>query len=244
MLACLCNIAAAEEVSREKLIVGFFDLPPHAYAPAENKQSPAMLFFDQVAKNMGVDVEYVHYPLAHLLFMLESNRIDAALMLAKNEERSHQFAYPSAPIFTTTPSIAVLKEGRIKTLEQMTASDAFTIGVWRGGFHSSIMEKNKNKTIALTGNNIAQRGLVILARGRIDAFFSPDSYSVVYAANKNNLSDKITILPISNEGIDLYTVFSKQSAVIHKERYEAGLAKVKKQNSYETVLKRHTENLN
>lgn len=224
----------------EKLIVGFFDLPPHAYAPENKMPSPAMLFFDQVANHMSVEVEYVHYPLAHLLFMLETNRIDAALMLAKNEDRSKQFVYSAAPIFTTTPVIAVLKHSNIKTLEEIITADSFTIGVWQGGFHSPTMKQNKNKTIALAGNDIAHRGLKILAKKRIDAFFSPDIYSIEYAAKKYNLAEKITVFPIPNEGIDLYTVFSKITALQYQKRYEEALAKVKAQNSYESILKQHT----
>ncbi len=150
--------------------------------PTEKIHGTAMQFFDQVAAQMGVEVEYIYYPLAHVLFMLESNRIDAVLMLAKNEKRSKEFVYPSTPMFTTIPAIAVLSNSELKTIDQVVKADSLTIGVWRGGYHSPTLDKNKNTIIELTGNNIASRGLEILARKKVDALFSPDSYPIIYAA--------------------------------------------------------------
>lgn len=240
LLHCWCSHVAAETASPEKLTVGFFDIPPHAYPPTEKIHGTAMQFFDQVAAQMGVDVEYVYYPLAHVPFMLETNRIDAVLMLAKNEKRSKEFVYPSTPMFTTIPAIAVLSNSELKTIDQVVKANSLVIGVWRGGYHSPTLDKNKNTIIELTGNNIASRGLEILARKKVDALFSPDSYPIIYAANKNNMKGKITIFPITNEPIEVYSVFSKKSAGIYLQRYNDALAKVKKQNTYEALLKQHT----
>jgi ABC-type amino acid transport substrate-binding protein len=240
MLHCLCTNASAENAAPEKLTIGFFDIPPHAYPPTEKVHGTSMQFFDQVAAQMGVEVEYVYYPLAHVLFMLESNRIDAVLMLAKNEARSKDFVYPSAPMFTVIPAIAVLSNSELKTIDQVVNTDSLVIGVWRGGYHSPTLDKNKNTIIELTGNNIASRGLEILARGKIDALFSPDSESIVYTAKKNDMGKKITIFPITNEPIEVYSVFSKKSAKTYLKRYEDALAKVKNQTTYEAILKQHT----
>lgn len=242
MLTGLCHTLAAEESTSEKLRVGFFDIPPHAYPPTENVQGTAIRFFDQIAAQMGVEVEYVYYPLAHVLFMLKSDRVDAVLMLAKNESRSQEFVYPTAPMFTTTPAIAVLSDSELKTIDQVIKKDSLTIGVWRGGYHSPTLDKNKNTIIELTGNNIASRGLEILARGKIDALFSPDSYPIIYAAKKNDMGKKITIFPIINEPIEVYSVFSKKSGKIYIKRYNDALVKVKKQNTYENLLKQHAAN--
>lgn len=242
LLHCWCTNASAENTAPEKITVGFFDIPPHAYPPTEKAHGTSMQFFDLVAAQIGLEVEYVYYPLAHVLVMLETNRIDAVLMLAKNEARQKDFVYPSAPMYTTIPAIAVLSDSELKTIDQVVKANSLTIGVWRGGYHSPTLDKNKNTIIELTGNNIASRGLEILARGKIDALFSPDSYPIIYAANKNDMGKKITIFPITDEPIEVYSVFSKKSAATYLKRYEDALITVKKQTTYETLLKQHAIN--
>lgn len=227
----------------ETLKVGYFDLPPHTFPQSSTQPSAALEYFDKVAQAMGVDVEYIHYPLSRLVFLLDHQRLDAALFLAKTDARTHMFSYPSAPYFTTESVFVVPKESELKSEEDIKQTNILNIVVWEGGFHSPTLAASKNKLIPLSGNDIASRGVILVVNGRFDAFYSPDRYAVEYEAKRNGHTDSIRLLPISQDKIDIYTVFSKSSGKLYLKRYERALKKVHEETDYKTFFNDLQKNL-
>lgn len=226
LLLCLPFFCMAQPA----LKVGYFDLPPHVFA-AEPATSPALQYFDQLAALMQRQPEYLHAPLPRLLQMLEQHQLDAILLLAKNNERQQQFVYPKTPLLLTTPVLVVRTDNTfsIATLQQ---DPALQLGLWPGGYHSAFVKAIKGQQIPISGDRIDERGLSMLTQGRINAFFSPDQISIRYLLQKNNWEKQLKLLPVPDETIEIYTVFSKKSAVELLPAYEKALHTLQAKQPY------------
>lgn len=217
-------------LAQPKLKIGYFDLPPHIFA-SKQTSSPAIVYFDQIAHLMQRKPAYLHVPLPRLLQMLEQNQIDAILLLAKNATRQQQFVYPKHPIFSSTPVLVVRADNpfSIATLQQ---DPMLQLGLWPGGFHSEFVKTIKGHQVPISGDEIGERGLSMLVQGRINAFFSPDPLSVRYLLQKNGWETQLKILPVPNETIEIYTVFSKASALELLPAYEQALQTLQAKQPY------------
>ncbi|MGV8838209.1 substrate-binding periplasmic protein [Cellvibrio sp.] len=243
LLHCWCMNAFADNLAPEKLTVGYFDFPPHTFPKNSKQPSAALAYFDKIAQEMGVEVEYKHYPLSRLVFLLDHQRLDAALFLAKTEARTKIFSYPSTPYFTTNSVFVVPSASNLKSAKDIEQKSTLQLAVWEGGFHSSTLAVSKNTLVPLSGNDVAARGIQLVVNGRFDAFFSPDSHAIEYEALTTGQTASIRILPIPGEDIDIYSVFSKKSANLFLKRYESALKKVTAEISYATFLSNYQKNL-
>jgi len=243
LLHCWCINASAETAAPEKITVGYFDFPPHTFPKDSMQPSAALAYFDKIAQEMGVAVEYKHYPLSRLVFLLDHQRLDAALFLAKTEARTTIFSYPSTPYFTTNSVFVVPSASNLKSAQDIERESQLQLVVWEGGFHSPTLTASKNTLVPLGGNDVAARGIQLVVNGRFDAFFSPDSHAIEYEARASGQTGNIRILPIPGEDIDIYSVFSKKSAKPYLKRYEKALKKVTTEISYGTFLKNFQKNL-
>lgn len=233
--------SSAHTAEKETLKVGYFDLPPHSNDGTSDAPGAAMEYFNKVAEVMGVKVEYIRLPLSRLTFMLEHNRLDAALILAKSDARSNIFVYPASPILITKPVFVVKKDSNLQNWADIQKQHHLKIGVWQGGYHSAKLAANKNVLIPLSGNDVAHRGIELLINNRFDAFFSPDSHAVKFEALKHGQLDSIRILPIDDETIPLYTVFTQKTASVHLQAYEQALKKVKAELTYDSILQHYLQ---
>lgn len=245
IIICLVPFTStmAEDAVTKTLTVGYFDFAPHAFPPDSEQPSAALAYFDKIAQEMGVKVEYKYYPLPHLVFLLDHQRLDTALFLAKTEARTKLFAYPSTPYFTTNSVFVVSSTSKLKAAQDIQQHSSLQLVVWEGGFHSPTLSESKNVLIPLSGNAVAARGIRLVVNGRFDAFFSPDRYVIEYEARATGKTDSIRILPIPDEDIDIYSVFSKESAELYLKRYEKALKKVTAEIDYDTFLNNIQKNL-
>lgn len=223
---CFSMFTAAQPA----LKIGYFDLPPHVFA-ADPASSPALRYFDQLAAVMQLQPEYLHAPLPRLLQMLEQNQLDAILLLAKNIERQQQFVYPKTPLLLTKPVLVVRADNTfsIATLQQ---DPALQLGLWPGGHHSAFVKAIKGQQIPISGDQIDERGLNMLTQGRINAFFSPDQISIRYLLQKNDWEKQLKLLPVPDETVEIYTVFSKASAQDVLPAYEKALKTLQSKQPY------------
>ena len=233
----------AEDAVTETLTVGYFDFPPHTFPKGSGQPSAALAYFDKIAQEMGVAVKYKHYPLSQLVFLLDHQRLDAALFLAKTDARAKLFAYPSMPYFTTNSVFVVPSESNLKSANDIKQKNNLQLVVWEGGFHSPTLTTSKNTLVPLGGNDVAARGIRLVVIGRFDGFYSPDRHAIEYEARTTGKTDSIRILPIPGEDLDIYSVFSKKSAKTYLKRYESALKKVATEIDYETFLINIQQNL-
>ncbi len=235
-LCFTCALFSWLPAQAETLKVGYFDLPPHVSSNTAAKSSAAIQYFDQIAAEMGVQVNYQAYPLTQLLQLLETGQLDAILFLARNPAREKIFSYPQQPIISTQPIFVVSQLSSLQKITDITSEHGLKIGVWKGGYFSRTLANCSNQLIRMGGANVAAKGLDSVVKGHVDAFYSPDRYSMEYQAKKYKKRKLIRIIPNTSETIDLYTTFSTQAGAVYLKSYEAALRKVKAQQSYETLL--------
>lgn len=66
----------------------------------------------------------------------------------------------------------------------------------------------------------------MLAAGRIDACYFPDDYALQYESNNLGTQAQIKVLAMSEQRLELYSVFSRQNGRQYLPRYEQALQAV------------------
>jgi len=234
----LVSIADPSHIFAKPLRVGYFKVAPHAMPdPKGTPQGVAVEYFKFVAREMQLDeIEYVMLPLGRLLLDLENNRIDMALLLARNAERVEKFVYPEKAFCVTKPSIAVHASnplGKVKSVEDLLP---LTFHETPGNYHTTIMQDPRLRVEPLNGDNFTRRCYGMIVAGRVDACYQPDHYPIQFEAVREEFISKVKVLYLPDPPIGLYSVFSKASAPLYLKRYEKALAAVQQRHSYGTIF--------
>lgn len=232
-ICCSAPRAGAEPM----LNVGYFSLAPHTHSNAALR-APAFCYFDLLAERMQLQVKYHHLPLSRLLKQLADNQLDMALILAKNNERQQQFIYPAEAFFVTKPALAVRPELATDIQRFMQRRD-YSIVLWQQGYRSAELNNFPGRTIILTGDNIAGRAVEMLQKGRADAFYEPDMYSLQYELQQYDLTKQLKILPFETDALSLYSVFSTQAAPRYLAAYEKALRAQQAKITYIQYLQKY-----
>jgi polar amino acid transport system substrate-binding protein len=240
LFLCLIFVVSSSGArAGEPFKVGYFDLSPHTSFEGEpNKQGAAVEYFKLIAKEMGLsDVSFIQRPLARLLAMLEEEQIDMILLLGKNSTRESKFVYSSVPILKMNPSLALLKSNPLNEIKSSEDLVPLRIGVFHDGYYSPMLRDKRLTLLPLTGENVNSRNLQKMMLNRIDAVYSPDFYSLEYTKNREHLSDQVKIVRLPEDGVFLYSAFSKNSALKYLKEYEKALVKIERERPYEQFLK-------
>lgn len=232
------------QAQAETLRVGFFPLIPHAIPDKEGSPGgSAVEYFRIIAEKMGIrDIVFKNLPLPRLLKHLEGGKEDIALILAKNPEREKMFVYPGTPFSNTRPAIVVSHDSPLRKIE--TAEDLLSlkIGTWAQGYHSPMIQDKRLKIIPIRSENVVRTGIRMVMKGRMDAFYSPDSHPLMFEIKKENYESKLRLLPLPEAGIPNFSVFSRKSAEKYLSQYEAALNEVRKNKTYKTFATEFIKN--
>ena len=218
--------------------VGYFLVNPHIMpTPDGPPKGVAVEYFKYIAEKMGLsELKFSLFPLKRLLLELEQNKIDMAMILAKNSERAAKFVYPGQPFCLTRPSIVVNAASSLKTIHSVEDLLNLSIQESAGAFRSSFIRDHRLKIEPLHGTEYTRQCFSKLLTKRTDACYQPDHYPLEFEANRGNSRSKVRILTLPESPIGLYSVFSKQGAKIYLERYEQALVQVKQKISYEETF--------
>lgn len=231
LLACLSLQLDAEP---QPFNVGYFELPPHTQT-LDGSRGPALYYFDQVAARMQAQVNYQQLPLSRLLKQLENNELDAALLLAKNDERQASFVYSRVPFFTTRPALAI-RSGIQSDLAAFLRQPGYSIVIWQQGYHSESLKNFAGRFVVLSGEDVSARAVDMLQKGRVDGFYEPDVYALRYNLKRYNLNSKMQLLEFKNEELHIYSVFSKEGARKFLASYEEALKQQQSLSPYLLLL--------
>jgi ABC-type amino acid transport substrate-binding protein len=220
------------------LRVGYFKVAPHAMpAPQGTPHGVAVEYFRFVAREMQLDeIEFTILPLGRLLLDLENNRIDMALLLARNAERMEKFVYPEKAFCVTKPSIAVDASNPLAKVKSVEDLLPLTFHETPGNYHTTIMQDPRLKIEPLNGDNFTRRCYAMIVAGRVDACYQPDHYPIQFEAVREEFISKVRVLYLPDPPIGLYSVFSKASAPLYLKRYEKALAAVQQRHSYGAIF--------
>jgi ABC-type amino acid transport substrate-binding protein len=217
--------------------IGYFKVAPHAMpGPHDEPQGVAVEYFKRVAREMQVEkMEFILLPLERLQLDLANNRVDMALLLAKNSERAAKFVYPKQAFCLTKPSIAVGAANPLPRVKSVDDLLPLSFHETPSNYRTTIMQDPRLDIAPLTGEDFTRRCYAMIVAGRIDACYQPDHYPIQFEALRKEFRSKIKILYLPDPAIGLYSVFSKLAAPQYLERYEKALAAVKQHDSYGAV---------
>lgn len=234
-LGCfLLCVGAGTSAGAEPLRVGYFKVAPHAMPDARGRpEGVAVMYFRRIAREMQVEeIDFVLLPLNRLLQVLAGNRIDMALLLAKDRERAAKFVYPDKPFCVTKPSIAVSTAfplPKVKTLDDLLP---LAFHETPANFRTPVMRDPRLRIEPLSGDDFTRRCFTMIVAGRIDACYQPDHYPLQFEAARETFRSKVKVLYLPDPPIGLYSVFSKAAAPRYRQRYESALAAVKRRCFY------------
>lgn len=241
LLYCLFGTGLMPAAGAQDFAVGYFQLPPHAMgSPPSQQQGVALEYFQRIAKRMGLEhVTFNSYPLPRLLKMLEEDHLQMILILGKTAERNARFIYPESPMLVTTPVLAVRKQHSLQRIQGIEDLLPLQIGVWQDGYFSPLLRNKQLHLVALSGDQVLLKGLRMIVAGRIDGFYFPDIYSARSEAAKHGLLEQVKILPLPEQKVELYSVFSRASAPGNLQAYERALREVQAEQPYQQFFEEH-----
>lgn len=221
--------------------VGYFDLPPHtALSNGDDQAGAAQAYFRHIALRMGLtDITFTRYPLPRLLLMLESGQLDMALMLGKNPERAAHLLYPQQPYYVASPVLALQQGHALSRIASVDDLQGLRLGVWQSGYLSPLLRGRDAQLTTLTGDQVLNKGLGMLAAGRFDGFYFPDAYSVQFELRRAQLQTQIKVLPMPEPGVAVYSVFSLRAGKRYLAAYEQALSDEQVVSRYEDFLQQH-----
>jgi polar amino acid transport system substrate-binding protein len=243
--AILCLVlSSAPIVCAKPLRVGYFKVAPHAMpAPQDKPVGIAVEYFKLIAREMQLaEIDFILLPLNRLLIELENNRIDMALLLAKNDERAAKFVYPAQAFCVTKPSIAVRASSPLHKVTSIEDLLPLSFHETPKNYRAHTMRDERLQIEPLAGNNFTRRCYSMILAGRIDACYQPDHYPIQFEAAREEFASRIRILYLPDAPIGLYSTFSKAGAERYLKAYEAALRVVKQQQSYGAIFEKFIVN--
>lgn len=220
-------------VNAETMNVGYFDLSPHGTLKNGKPVGIALEYFNLVAKEMGVKFNYTQEPLSRLL---KNNKLDMILYLAKTPERLQSHVFSNYSLIKIQGSITVASDSSILFINDLTDIAGMTVRVWQEGYISPLLLKSKIKLEKLSGDSITERSLQMVHLKRIQGFYSPEPYSVIYCIRKLGLQSKLRMLNLPESAVELYPVFTKLGAIKYQARFERAFKKIQLQKPYAQFL--------
>jgi len=225
----------------EPFRVGFFENSPHVISDKENgAKGPAVEYFRLIAKQIGItDIFFEELPMARLLSYLKTGKSDAALILAKTPERAETFVYPKEPFFKIQGAIVVKNTNALAEIKSVNDILPLRINAYAKAYLSTIMLDKRLNIIPVYGyeTDVNEESFKMIIGGMSDAFYSPDLHPLQIALRRGGYESNFKILMLPEPPIDIFTVFSKQSAGKYLKKYEDALNEQIKIRSYEEELK-------
>lgn len=218
----LLSLGVLADADRATLRVGFFSLAPHAFLDVDKRPTGAAVDYMQqyLAPHMKVQIDWQHLPFTRLLYMLDNERIDAVLVLAKNPGREEKYLYPAQPFAAMQSGLVVSTNSHLESIHRVDQLYGTKIGFTKGGYLSPFMQDSSITFQYVVGDShIFQTLLKQLDAGRVDAVYNPTMESLIFEARELGLQERVRFLALPEPEVALYTVFSKR-AEQWRERYE------------------------
>lgn len=220
-----CSVSSAETIK-----MGYFNIPPHSYSVGKDNspKGASIKYFEALASRMGIKIEWVGpLPFPRLIAALKEGTIDGSILLTKNRERTAFLYYPETSIFPTYPVFVVKKDNPLNKISSIEDVMNYRVGFLTGANQTGFLKNNLNKLNMeyIPGENWVGQNLNKLIKGRLDAVYDLNQFTMMYQAKAMKIDDQIKILPLPGTPSGFYTVFSKSSpkGALLLEKYNKAL---------------------
>ncbi len=236
----------AEAKPRETVKIGIFDLAPFMMgldgSAKEGKAGgvAADHWKELIAPLMEADVEVSGpYPIPRLEKMLETGEIDVIPYITKIPARESKFLYPATSLTRISSCIIVKKDSPLTAVNSQEDLFGLTIGFITNAYTPPIVLHDRIALDLITTTEFRQINHQKLMNGRVDALLDINVVSFVYEMKRKGYLDLIRIIPLKEEGVPIYSIFSKSPRGEQlRSRYDAAAARLPK-GSFDKIVERY-----
>lgn len=219
----------------QTLTVGYFISEPRMFpGPTGAAAGVNIEYMKAIAHRMGIkQVTFTVLPLKRLLEDLKDGKIDASLAQVKTPEREKLYVFPRNPLYTSQPGLVVMRSGPVKKIETIDDILGIRIGYSGGAALTPFMQNDRLQVQYLYQIDAGEAQIRQLALGRIDAVFTPSTWTMAYYVKKYGDERTMTILPLPDSPVGWYTAFSAQAATRWLVPFEKALEEQSRQLPYD-----------
>lgn len=207
--------------------VGIVEYPPHIRI---DTSPPSGLVLEYVRKAMEKNMDSVSYsplPLLRAITQLNSGQIDFLLTV---EEPHGSIPTLDRPLFKLVPGLCFKKENFIPILSATHRFKELNIGYVSGVDVASPLQNSGASLVPLTGTTTMDRGLAMLAAGRIDAFYHPNP---VFTYHSNNpLTKKIACSYFYGLTTNIFVAISPKLTEIQRSHIQSSFDNASNEQTY------------
>ena len=216
--------------------IGYFIMRPFAFTKNGKATGASVEYMEGLAQTMGLNINWIEYPFTRLITMLDNEKLDAVLFLAKNKERAAKFLYPSKPFTYIRPGMALLDSHSLDTIQSTSDIADLSIGYpYRGILSNFMLHKNISVTAVHSSQNPFKQLLHMLDHQRFQAVYSPLIDTLRFEAIGQTFQHKFKYLALPEPPIGVYTVFNKKAFALLKQ-YERAFDSQKDKLKYQRIL--------
>ena len=200
--------------------IGYFIMKPLAFTKNGEATGASVDYMEGLAETMGLSIQWIEFPFTRLIAMLDNEKLDAVLFLAKNKARAAKYLYPKKPFTHIRPGLAVLDSNALDTIQSTSDLADISIGhPYRGILSSFMLHKDINVTGVHSSKNSFKQLLQMLDNQRFQAVYSPLIDTLRFEAVGREYQHTFKYLTLPEPEVGVYTVFSKKASALLK-RYE------------------------
>lgn len=236
-LIVLIGFLKANAWAADPIKMGYFLLPPHQYVDAQKDTGQplgaAIEFFEIAASLMGEQVEWIGpLPLLRLVSKLKKGHLDGTVNFYRSPMMERYLYFADSPVFLAQPILMVGHDNPVMEIKSIKDIQGYHIGhvVTSGGRYTPLLDTHRDAVVleGLGGEHWAEQNIHKLLKGRLDAIFDRQPYTLPFIAAGMNMSSQVRVLPIQDPPTPMYVVFSKasQRGQALLDRYNAILPKL------------------
>lgn len=193
--------------------IGFFHAPPHIFEINGEVQGA---LHNMLIDIYGPETVFQKINLARVLVELERNQIDMLAVMAKKPILENKVIFSNTSFFQAQPSLVVQKSHPLRELKASDLNDLQIMAI-KSSFLSPLL-RNRDLEL-LSGANGSERGIKMIARGRVDALYLPSDSVAEFTIQRFQLTEQLKVLQLPEATIPMYSLFAKHRNDL-QQRYE------------------------
>jgi len=239
------DVSAEDEKSKiPEIKMDFFNIPPHVFIDKKTDSlTGAVVEFinDHIAPEMGVKFIWNKSSsnIPRQLSTLESQPGYAAALMVYTLKRSEVSDFTKTPYYMSKSALIVRKNNTLEKISKVDDILNMKIGYASATFITPFMADERIKWDLISGSNFTELNIKKLVANRIDASYSPDETSLLYAMKTLNYSEEIKVIELPEPPAPFHIVFSKGSNQM-VEKYNQAFDKLNGQALYLRLLTKYT----
>jgi ABC-type amino acid transport substrate-binding protein len=148
-------------------------------------------------------------PMLRLLQQLEAGEIDAAVILSKTPEREKLFVYPSQPFVQFQPSLAIMKDNHLATIQSVADLVGVRIGYQQGGVLPPLLKDPQVKLDLISSPTWLQDNFAKLFASSVDAVLDMGMESLIQMASRSGQGEKVRFVALPVPPVPIYSAFAR-----------------------------------